>query len=163
MYRTCYTSLVAHMIVSHMLTARHKHIECDSGQTFDIIIHKYTPCTFIHMYVHIYANMVHIMVQLCSFELQCTATHGNTLERTATHCNALHRTATHMCERAHALRAATHCNKHICERAHAPRSIHLCVLELQHIEHTATHCNTMQHIATHCDTLQHTATHCNTL
>ena len=31
------------------------------------------------------------------------------------------------------------------------------------IDHTATHCNTLQHIATHCSTLQHTATHCNTL
>ena len=39
------------------------------------------------------------------------------------------------------------------------------------LQHTATHCNTLQHVicvcndwsATHCNTLQHTATHCNTL
>ena len=38
------------------------------------------------------------------------------------------------------------------------------------LQHTATHCNTLQHTAitlqhtaTHCNTLQHTATHCNTL
>ena len=41
----------------------------------------------------------------------------------------------------------------------------------QTLQHTATHCNTLQHTplteetdsATHCNTLQHTATHCNTL
>jgi len=27
------------------------------------------------------------------------------------------------------------------------------------LNHTATHCNTLQHTATHCNTLQHTATH----
>ena len=32
-----------------------------------------------------------------------------------------------------------------------------------HLQHTATHCNTLQHTAPHCNTLQHTATHCNTL
>ena len=40
------------------------------------------------------------------------------------------------------------------------------VKRLQHIQHTATHCNTLQHTSTHCNTLQHikrTATHCNTL
>ena len=31
------------------------------------------------------------------------------------------------------------------------------------LRHTATHCNTLQHTAIHCNTLQHTATHCNTL
>ena len=42
------------------------------------------------------------------------------------------------------------------------------------MQHTATHCNTLQHTgaavrrtcdmnATHCNTLQHTTTHCNTL
>jgi len=36
------------------------------------------------------------------------------------------------------------------------------------LQHTATHCNTLQntalkHTATHYNTLQHTATHCNTL
>ena len=34
------------------------------------------------------------------------------------------------------------------------------------LQHTATHCNTLQHIChtvTHCKTLQQTATHCNTL
>ena len=41
------------------------------------------------------------------------------------------------------------------------------------LQHTATHCNTLQHrvysvwvcslVSTHCNTLQHTATHCNTL
>ena len=35
-------------------------------------------------------------------------------------------------------------------------------LSLKHMQHTATHCNTLQHTATHCNTLQHTATHCNT-
>ena len=45
---------------------------------------------------------------------------------------------------------------------------------LWRLQHTATHCNTLQHTrygllwrlqhtATHCNTLQHTATHCNTL
>jgi len=34
---------------------------------------------------------------------------------------------------------------------------------LSHMQHTATHCNTLQHTETHCNTLQHTATHCNTL
>jgi len=29
--------------------------------------------------------------------------------------------------------------------------------------HIATHCSTLQHTAAHCNTLQHTATHCNTL
>jgi len=34
---------------------------------------------------------------------------------------------------------------------------------LQHaLQHTATHCSTLPHTATHCNTLQHTATHCNT-
>ena len=33
----------------------------------------------------------------------------------------------------------------------------------RHLQHTATHTNTLQHIATHCNTLQHAATHCNTL
>jgi len=36
-----------------------------------------------------------------------------------------------------------------------------------HLQHTATHCNTLQHTATHCNTLQHTlqhpALHYNTL
>jgi len=52
--------------------------------------------------------------------------------------------------------------------------VHICVLFL-HVNRIlyvriqkspATHCNTLQHIqhtATHCNTLQHTATHCNTL
>ena len=36
------------------------------------------------------------------------------------------------------------------------------------LQHTATHCNTLQHqcimdCRSHCNTLQHTATHCNTL
>ena len=32
------------------------------------------------------------------------------------------------------------------------------------LQHTATHCNTLQHYTqSHCNTLQHTATHCNTL
>ena len=35
-----------------------------------------------------------------------------------------------------------------------------CILALQH---TATHCNTMQLNATHCNILQHTATSCNAL
>jgi len=30
-------------------------------------------------------------------------------------------------------------------------------------QHAATRCNTLQHAATHCNTLQHTATHCRTL
>ena len=29
---------------------------------------------------------------------------------------------------------------------------------LQHLQNTATRCNTLQHTATHCNTLQHTAT-----
>jgi len=29
---------------------------------------------------------------------------------------------------------------------------------LQHKQHTATYCNTLQHTATHCNTLRHTAT-----
>jgi len=32
-----------------------------------------------------------------------------------------------------------------------------------HLQHCATHCNTLRHTATHCNTLQHTATHCNAL
>ena len=32
-----------------------------------------------------------------------------------------------------------------------------------HLQHCATHCNTLQHTATHCNTLQHTATHFYTL
>jgi len=47
------------------------------------------------------------------------------------------------------------------------------MLQLQHtathcntlqltLQHAATHCNTLQRTATHCNTLQHTATHCNT-
>jgi len=31
------------------------------------------------------------------------------------------------------------------------------------LQHTGTHCNTLEHTATHCIALQHTATHCNTL
>jgi len=31
------------------------------------------------------------------------------------------------------------------------------------LQHTATHCSTLQRAVTHCNTLQHTATHCNTL
>ena len=138
MYRMCYTSLVAHMIVSHMLIVRHKHIECDSGQT---CVYIYTcVCTYICKYGTRYGTTKFLR----------TAMHCNALQHAATHCNTLQRTATHMCERSHALRTATHCNKHICERARALRVIHLCVLQLQHI-------------ATHCDTLRHTATHCNTL
>ena len=34
---------------------------------------------------------------------------------------------------------------------------------LQPPPHTSTHCNILQHPATHCNILQHTATHCNTL
>ena len=60
--------------------------------------------------------------------------------------------------------------------------MHFCVNRRHsatHLQHTATHCNTLQHNATHCNTLQHTttlrcalpcsdplqqtATHCNTL
>jgi len=32
-----------------------------------------------------------------------------------------------------------------------------------HVQHTATHCNTLQYTTRHCNALQHTATHCNTL
>ena len=31
------------------------------------------------------------------------------------------------------------------------------------MQHTATHCNTLQYTAIHCNTLQPTAAHCNTL
>jgi len=51
----------------------------------------------------------------------------NTLQQT---CNTLQHTATHWCNKA-------------CER-------------MTHLQHTATHCNTLQHTATHCNTLQHT-------
>jgi len=35
-------------------------------------------------------------------------------------------------------------------------------LQLEQIQYTVAHCNTLQHTAAHCSTLQHTATHCNT-
>jgi len=53
---------------------------------------------------------------------------------------------------------------------HLPLSIieHNACVEYGHcntLQHTATHCNTLQFIwyGAHCNTLQHTATHCNTL
>jgi len=65
---------------------------------------------------------------------------------------------------------ARHCNTHTSQRRNYTAT-HI------RLQHTATHCNTLQHTATHCNThtsqrrnytathirLQHTATHCNTL
>ena len=61
------------------------------------------------------------------------------------------------------LNALTHCNtlQHIATHCNAAWSTPCSTL--QHTQHTATHCNTLQNTATHCNTLQHTATHCNTL
>jgi len=42
----------------------------------------------------------------------------------------------------------------------------ICVVDVQVLQCTATHCYTLQRTARHCNTLQllqHTATHCNTL
>jgi len=38
-------------------------------------------------------------------------------------------------------------------------SYFFCLEYVLRVEHTATHCNTLQHTAAHCNTLQHTATH----
>ena len=45
--------------------------------------------------------------------------------------------------------------------ATSPRAYRLC--EFVTLFYTALHCNTLQHTATHCSTLQHTAAHCRTL
>jgi len=145
--------------------------------------------------------------------LQRTATHCNILQ----HCNKLQHTATH-CKR-DLIRLLRICNngdtcvwervcvytsphwnilQHKTSRCNTPQhtarhcKLRLTPLTLQHIAHTATHCNTLQHIfgticnkratrvwmsaCIHCTTLSHTATqykihsalqhtalHCNTL
>ena len=64
----------------------------------------------------------------------------NTLQHTAPQCNTLHYT-----DPAAVLQIILHTTQYAT------------------LQHTATHCNTLQHPATPCNTLQHTATHCNTL
>ena len=51
----------------------------------------------------------------------------------------------------------------LCMRRWALMTNFTATQSLEHAEHTATHCNTLQHTATHCNTLQHTAPHCSTL
>jgi len=81
--------------------------------------------------------------------LQLTATHYRFLLYpprrdmvTATHCNTLQH-------------YATLCNK----LQHTTYYYNILQDETSSLQHTATHCKTLQH----CNTLQHTATHCNTL
>ena len=71
---------------------------------------------------------------------QHTATHCSTPQYTATHCSTLQHTV-----------------------AHWVFDVFAWAVSHESIQHTATHCNTLQHTATHCNTLQHTAAHCNTL
>jgi len=42
-------------------------------------------------------------------------------------------------------------------------AMHASMLPSEQVQHTATHCNTLQPPATHCNALQRTATHCNAL
>jgi len=80
--------------------------------------------------------------------------HCNLLQHTAANCNYL---PAYRWRSTHACVSVTHPLPSLCMR----------------VNHTATHCNTLQltathlqHTATHCNTLQHTAitaTHCNTL
>jgi len=75
------------------------------------------------------------------------ATRCKTLQNAATHCNTLQQTLTSKREGAR-VTSETKVNG-------KDKNVLL--------QHTATHCNTLQHTATHCNTLHHTATHCNTL
>jgi len=86
--------------------------------------------------------------------LQHTATHGNTRQHTATHGNTRQHTA-------------THCNtlQRIVSFCRMRRLMWhmLATSRLADIGKRKWLFNTLQHTATHCNTLQHTATHCNTL
>jgi len=57
----------------------------------------------------------------------------------------------------------THTPHHIHTHTRVPQSVSLLQHTVLHLQHTATHCNTLQHTATHGNTRQHTTTHCNTL
>jgi len=88
----------------------------------------------------------------CSIRSICITNHTERVKKqphqtdvtsmhTASHCKIQQHTATHHTERAN-------------EQPHLTVTWFPCTLQ-----HTATHCNTLQPTATHCNTLQHTATH----
>jgi len=114
--------------------------------------------------------------------LQHTATHCNTLHHTATHCNTLQHTATrytslhHTAQHCNKLQRTrdAHVNESWHTTTHAwctrwwgrtrwwvrahkrnqwPPVPHMPSLVEQSLQHTATHCNTLQHTAPHLDIL----------
>ena len=90
------------------------------------------------------------------------ATHCNSMQHNTTHCNILQLSLCCYCR----LRAgpwivqhtATYCNTHSATYCNTHGNTHCNphMLLLSTLQHTATHCNTLQHTATH-NTLQHTS------
>jgi len=87
-----------------------------------------------------------------------TATTRTCKKSFATHCNTVQLTASHYIT----LKKATHCNT-LCNSLHHTTAQHTAT----QMQHTATHCNTLQHTATHCNalcnSLHHTTARCNAL
>jgi len=74
----------------------------------------------------------------------------NTPQNTATHCNTLQQIARHCI-------VATYCNTLQHRDAGSPQRRYI-LWDIVLLQHTATHCNTLQHTATHRNILQHSAT-----
>ena len=161
--------------------------------------HKRSVCL---VRTHLITCVCHIGLHVCViYDYMCVSCVITSLW-VATHCNTLQHTATHKrcvwLVRTHLITCVCHIGLHVCliyDYVWVSYVITcVCHLWLHHFElqHTATHCNTLQHTATHlitcvshvwlqyyamslscphtlhyitlsCNTLQHTATHCNTL
>ena len=89
-----------------------------------------------------------------------TATRCKALPRAATRCNMQHTAPQRFttADQPLAIGPLSCFVLHECKR-----SAYAHCLALQHLQRTATHCNTLQHTAPHCNILQHTAIRWNTL
>ena len=135
--------------------------------------------TYIYMYIYMYSH-IHLQPTM-HFNARATC---RVLQHTATHCNTLQ----FQTEMPHAIHTATHCNtmQHTvtpgsdaarCEVKKSSMTARISLSGIKclsvwqsafsampsKINHTATHCNTLEDTARHYNTLQHTSRHCKTL
>jgi len=106
--------------------------------------------------------------------LQYTATNRTVLQHTATqklmnYCNNLQRTET-LCKARCCIIVMNRCLQHTATHCNTLQLTTRYCNTLQHrswwVRYQGVwhrHCNTLQHTAIHCNTLHHTASHCNTL
>jgi len=143
-------------------TIQHTATHCNTLQQHttthsDILHHAVTLC---HTVSHCNTLQQHTTIRRNT--LHCIATHCITLQsvlqRTVPHCK-LHHTTVH-CSSVLLQHTTMHCS---CTHSFATHydTLHLHPFISSTLQHTATHCDTLQHTALAPILLQHTTTHCN--